>query len=79
MVPYGCTFRIGNTTSNRRFKLNIEGDKKLKDKPQHSSCYFPLENLQLLKSMREITVFEHSQYGRIVAAAFDSVLIIVIS
>lgn len=38
-----------------------------------------IPNLKLLKQLRELTVFEHSHYGRIVSAEFDNVLIVVIT
>lgn len=43
--------------------------------------YTPLidSNLKFLKQLRELTIFEHQMYGRIVSASFDNVLIIVLT
>ena len=54
----------------RKFRFNAS---------QMGCPYDSFESLKFLKQLRELSVFEHSQYGRIIAAAFDTVLIIVIT
>jgi hypothetical protein len=57
-----------------KIKVNIKGC--CNALPQSFS--FPVDNLPFLRQMRELTIFEHQEYGRIVVAAFDTVLIIVV-